>query len=293
MAAPSTDLPSSRAFVTQLLNSLHALPPPSVGTTNNAASNHLISAPEAVKKQLLTLHVLFPNEFLPALDLLDRHLVTRFRIRRNPDLEEEPHRPRNSSGASHGIELEAAASRESGNGATTETSKDAAHLPQIRDAAETGTGAPQRIQNHSGDAHAKEEADTVYYVRSAQQRSSRYGSSIDSSASYEVRLRAWNCSCPAFAFSAFPSTHPEPRALEVAFDDALRGIVDAVGGDMQGEREEAWSFGGAGLGTGMPPVCKHLLACVLVERCPIFSGFVEGRDVSVEEAAGWAAGWGD
>ena len=55
-----------------------------------------------------------------------------------------------------------------------------------------------------------------------------------------------------------------------------------------------WIFGGLSLGDDMPPVCKHLLACVLAERCKgLFGGFVEERDVSVEEAAGWAAGWGD
>ena len=41
-------------------------------------------------------------------------------------------------------------------------------------------------------------------------------------------------------------------------------------------------------------MCKHLLACVFVERCKgLFGGFVEDREVGVEEAAGWAAGWGD
>jgi hypothetical protein len=46
----------------------------------------------------------------------------------------------------------------------------------------------------------------VYYVRSAQRRTSRYGTSVDATSSYEVRLRAWNCSCPAFAFAAFPAS---------------------------------------------------------------------------------------
>jgi hypothetical protein len=55
-----------------------------------------------------------------------------------------------------------------------------------------------------------------------------------------------------------------------------------------------WTFGGITLGFDMPPVCKHLLACVLAERvCGLFGQFVEEKDVSVEEAAGWAAGWGD
>jgi hypothetical protein len=53
-----------------------------------------------------------------------------------------------------------------------------------------------------------------------------------------------------------------------------------------------WKFGGLTLG-GDIPVCKHLLACVLVEYCDLFAGFVEEREVSVEELAGWAAGWAD
>jgi hypothetical protein len=43
----------------------------------------------------------------------------------------------------------------------------------------------------------------------------------------------------------------------------------------------------------MPPVCKHILACVLVEHCGLFAGFLENKGISVEEAAGWAAGFGD
>jgi len=40
------------------------------------------------------------------------------------------------------------------------------------------------------------------------------------------------------------------------------------------------------------PVCKHLLACALIERCGVLREFVEERTVGQEEAAGWAAGWG-
>lgn len=56
--------------------------------------------------------------------------------------------------------------------------------------------------------------------------------------------------------------------------------------------DEKWSFGGLTMGDDMP-VCKHLLACVLVEYSALFSSFVEEREVSVEEFAGWAAAWGD
>jgi hypothetical protein len=32
---------------------------------------------------------------------------------------------------------------------------------------------------------------------------------------------------------------------------------------------------------------------VLAERGGLFGGYVKTREVSVEELAGWAAGWGD
>lgn len=39
-------------------------------------------------------------------------------------------------------------------------------------------------------------------------------------------------------------------------------------------------------------MCKHLLACIMVERWKGFGENVEERGVSVEELAGWGAGWG-
>lgn len=140
--------------------------------------------------------------------------------------------------------------------------------------------------------------DTVYYVRSAQQRSSRYSTSYDNTTFYEVRLRAWNCSCPAFAFSAFSAVHPDPLVFSYEPGENQRLQGDGIHGDRHvmdvTMRDSNWTFGGATLGSEMPPVCKHLLACVLVERCSgMFGAFVQERKVCVEEVAGWAAGWGD
>jgi len=64
---------------------------------------------------------------------------------------------------------------------------------------------------------------------------------------------------------------------------------DAV---IAGEEEEDWMVGGLSLGQDVP-MCKHLLACVLAERGGMFGGYVKTKEVSVEELAGWAAGWGD
>ena len=268
-------LPTSRHFVTQLLDSL-----PSSAHNAGQNGNPLSAVDETARKQLLSLQVLFPNEFLPALDLLDRGLVTRLRI---GDGEEGDAEKTEGDEAAGRHQADQAAQGDDNEGAQ----HDDVPMP---DAAEAHTHA----QHASPSIHAEPIVDhpmtntlatitppnTTYYVRSAQQRSSRYTTSYDTLTSYEVRLLAWNCSCPAFAFAAFPSVHPEPTPSTH---------------DQQGQSEDTgWLFGGVSLGDTMPPVCKHLLACVLVERCKgLFGGFVEERVVSVEEAAGWAAGWGD
>ncbi|XPS90654.1 hypothetical protein M3J09_000090 [Ascochyta lentis] len=246
----SSTLPTSRDFVTQLLNSLPLLP------HHDADANPLNDAPDAVKKQILSLQVLFPNELLPALDLLDRKLITRFLISNA----EPP--PINSQ---------------------MQTSDTLLNNTSSPDTPITPPPPPPQNHPHSGD--------TVHYVRSAQQRSSRYSTSYDSTTSYEVRLQAWNCTCPAFAFAAFPPVHAEPQVSNYTPPSASTDSRDV---DVAEEREAVeWVFGGVSLGAGMPPVCKHLLACVLAERCRgVFGECVEERRVGVETAAGWAAGWG-
>ncbi|KAK5688176.1 hypothetical protein LTS10_000154 [Elasticomyces elasticus] len=234
MAHVVDQLPTSRQFVTSLIS---ALDKPSVATANPLTNT------AACKEQLLTLHVLFQNELLPALDLLDRGLVTRLRLMR----------PSDDEGTSIPNDAES-------NNITT---------GQYRD-----KGVPT-IQSAS-----------TYYVRSAQQQqqssrnsSSRYrNAAYEQTTYYEVHLNAWSCSCPAFAFSAFPATlseAPEPHGKSAVVPES-----------------PSWTFGGLSQGKDMP-ICKHLLACTLVEHSSVFSDMVEERMVSAEELAGWAAGWGD
>jgi hypothetical protein len=253
-------LPSHRAFVTQLLNSLSSLQHPNA----SAESGPLNDAPEAVKKQLISLQVLFPNEFLPALDLLDRKLVTRFVI---------------------GIE-EAASSADDAPTANDDATASASDVQMLDNEPLNNNTNPTTPRTPSSN-------DTVHYVRSAQQRSSRFSTSYDSTITYEVRLAAWNCTCPAFAFAAFPAVHPEPPVP--TFPSRPRCSVNEDE-DVEAEKRKAaeWMFGGVSLGQEMPTVCKHLLACVLAERCRgVFGECVEEKRVSVETAAGWAAGWGN
>ncbi|KAJ8118808.1 hypothetical protein OPT61_g293 [Boeremia exigua] len=258
----SATLPTPRSFVTQLLDSL------ALHHQDSAEPIPLSDAPESLKKQLLSLQVLFPNEFLPALDLLDRRLVTRFQIGID---EPDPTSSTNATTIAADVHMQ-------GN---NESLSDAAHS--------VTHGAPVIARA------TLDNTDTVHYVRSAQQRSSRFSTSYDSTTSYEVRLLAWNCTCPAFAFAAFPSVYPEPAVPTYTSPPTL-GHTSVQDEDTEAEKTRAlrWVFGGVSLGEGMPPVCKHLLACVLAERCSgVLGDCMEKKRVSVEVAAGWAAGWGD
>ncbi|KAL8807023.1 MAG: hypothetical protein Q9182_001004 [Xanthomendoza sp. 2 TL-2023] len=247
----SQSLPTSRNYLSTLFASFpqdQNLPSPqSEGTTNP-----LVSASPPVKSLLLTLHVLFPNELLPALDLLDRRLVTRLIL--------------DSSGRDNNEESE--------------------------------EGLPPDV---SKEEHVKEKGRTVYYVRSSQQPRSRFaaGSSRTYDAlagtgqSYEVRLRAWNCSCPAFAFASVASMGEDLLSgLVVHEGDRAKDPIEGVEPTDWGADNGGWKFGGLIRGEGEVPVCKHLLACYLAESWNRLEGFVDVRIVSREEMSGWAAGWG-
>jgi hypothetical protein len=204
----SNPLPSPRQLVTSLIDSISVDLPSTAG----GEANPLLQPSSSAKSLLLTLHVLFPTEFLPALDLLDRNLITRLIVR--DEIQQD-------------------------DGITT-------------------TDPP------------------VYFLRSAQQSSSnsRFRDAM-AIPYYEVRTWSWNCSCPAFAFSAFPAA-----AVDDFDEDA----------HIKGEERLEWTFGGASRGKAVP-ICKHLLACVLVERVEALKGRVLVSNVTKEELAGWAAGW--
>ncbi|KEQ76644.1 hypothetical protein M436DRAFT_69604 [Aureobasidium namibiae CBS 147.97] len=242
-------LPQSRAFITSLIKSLN--PSPSA-TTTPPTTNPLKQASPADRPVLLTLHVLFPNELLSALDLLDRDLVVRLV-------------PRSDSQVSPPI-------------SNPEQSREAAQDTDM----EQDTSTTPHDQNMDISKKPPDYKDAVYYVRSAQQQTSnsRFRDPVASTSHYEVRTSSWSCSCPAFAFSAFPA-----KPLSHEGEDDHHVVI-------AGEEEEEWTVGGLSLGQDVP-MCKHLLACVLAERAGMFGGYVKTKEVSVEELAGWAAGWGD
>lgn len=86
---PTQHLPSHRHVFTTLVN---ALLPPALSVSNiNVGDTAGLSLSGSASTQrhhlLLTLHVLFPNLLLPALDLLDRRLIARIVV---PCTAEEP-----------------------------------------------------------------------------------------------------------------------------------------------------------------------------------------------------------
>ncbi len=108
-----------------------------------------------------------------------------------------------------------------------------------------------------------------------------------------MRLRAWNCTCAAFAFSAFPASTSGP--FSPRFEDDVPGFGIGDEEASYGEEEERkWEFGGLSSdgkegvgGAESVPCCKHLLACLLVERWRgVLGGYVKVREVGREEMAG-------
>ncbi|CAN9340547.1 unnamed protein product [Alternaria alternata] len=309
MATIPPALPTSRTFITQLFDSLSTLPSDqAAAATNDHArtnTNPLNNLSDATRKQLLSLQVVFPTEFVPALDLLDRRLVTRFHIRNEEQVAELKTvvDARDQQQDVHMMQ------------GTTAESEAPPQQQQQQENAYTRTNPATTKEADPTDKDTMNDLNnnTIYYVRSAQQqRSSRFATSYDTTTYYQVRLRAWNCSCPAFAFSAFPATTatvtmrdvegkeekaavPIPSHKDSTTHQELDNSKDSNSDDDNADNK--WIFGGislVGKETTPLPVCKHLLACVFVERCKgLFGGFVEDREVGVEEAAGWAAGWGD
>jgi hypothetical protein len=272
-------LPTPRALLTSLLNTLSTSPPQPRLTTDaksttkseskatyslpnatDAPSNPLKSLPANQKSLLATLHVLFPPPtLLQALDLLDRGLVTRVYI---------------SSPSSQQPQEE------------QELLVDSSISASQQEEEEERAKDPGPEMMHAG------RENTFYRVRSAQSHSrSRYHAHSAAGHAefpggglvYTVRLRAWNCDCAAFAFAAFPPVYP-PSIHSGDYENYY-------GLDLEGEDVGGLSFNGREGGEEGVPVCKHLLACLLAERWEgVLGSYVKERRVGREEGAGIAGG---
>ena len=226
--------------------------------TANALKNLPASASEDAKSLFLTLHFLFPHELLPALDLLDRCLVTRLITPNN------------------GTDVDT-------------TSSPVNEVFYIRSASALPTHSTTNTEPTEG-----------------RFRNALSGKGSATQTFYEVRLDSWNCSCAAFAFSAFGLMMRDDEDKEEQGDDEGfdEGKGDAEGARRKEENEhnkmKDWIFGGiitrSDVANGVP-VCKHILAAVMSKAAPrLFAEDVHvriRRDVAESEIAGWVAGWGE
>lgn len=235
-------------------------------------SNALRRVPVSHRHLIVTLHVLFPGLLLPALDLLDRGLVVRL------VLDTATANLRAAKGGEPTLEA-------------TPPSFFLVHSAQ--------PAVSKRRRQRSGSGSGTGPAAGAALSGGA-------GAGTGAGRTYMVRLAGWNCTCAAFAFSAFPPSpttghHPgsaggNEKGQEVTGADARLGLGAVAGrGDdemSEASNEESWSFGGMsvdGADEGVP-VCKHLLACLLAERWGAALGrYVAERKVGREEMAGIVA----
>ncbi|KAJ3577414.1 hypothetical protein NPX13_g3153 [Xylaria arbuscula] len=294
-------LPAPRSLITSLISSLASIPvvdnagvpnnnPASSHRPSNQPSNPLRLIPPAYRSLLTTLHVLYPTTLLPALDLLDRRLVTRIFLkddlaRHQNDIRTDPN-------------------------LTVPVNEDPICINQ------------EDYESRCDDLpryHLVRSAQPQSHRRQHQHQQQQQSSSSDQV--YIVCLQSWNCTCAAFAFSAFPplsapsfpagseqqqqlaagsAYHIFPASSNAQEEEVGRsGDIDVdVNVDDKDDNnddddavDEPWEFGGLSTdgkdGTGGVPCCKHLLACVLAERWhQVLGGYIEERVVSKEEGAG-------
>ncbi|KAF7899076.1 uncharacterized protein EAF01_008289 [Botrytis porri] len=312
------------------------------------------------KALLMTLHVIFPPPLLlHALDLLDRGGVGRIVLRGEGDVGEgvgtgEDMRDRmdgerkgiggNSSGAGE-KDLERGESVGVDNTRVGELTIDAQEAKISLFTSPSASTSPNK--NYSllplSPSHPipnppsppKTKPPTLYQVRSSQP--SKWHSSRSASTStfgtgtshtttentYTVHLNAWNCSCAAFAYSAFPAfpasssssssssttttttsstTNPYPYPHPYIPTSTSASSTSYFPWDVQrrspenqypnstsisiAEEKENWQYGGW-TKSSQVPICKHLLACLLVERWgDVLGMYVRERVVGREEMAG-------
>ncbi|KAI1438585.1 hypothetical protein GGR50DRAFT_685279 [Xylaria sp. CBS 124048] len=242
---PISDSTSTSTNITTSSTQSHK--PSNQPASADSPSNPLRLIPRAYRPILTTLHVLYPTSLLPALDLLDRRLVTRVVLKYEADQPLSPPKSDIISGQN-----------------ITPGSK-GKHV----------TGSTTR----------SEKGLFLYHlVSSAQQQSHRHHHQAASSTGqvYVVRLESWNCTCAAFAFSAFP---PVSASDGYEIHPGTRPQANVS------KSEKTWEFGGLSRDgkddAGGVPCCKHLLACVLAEKWPaVLGSYMEERLVGREEGAG-------
>lgn len=125
---------------------------------------------------------------------------------------------------------------------------------------------------------------------------------------YNVHLKTWNCTCPDFTMQVVSSLDDEGESTENArytvnsnATHVNESIRDNDIGITVPEGDDKW-FGGilrgreGSYGDESVPICKHLMACLLVSKVPnLFARYAlqctvqEGDEEGINEVAGWCA----
>ncbi|OAL74033.1 hypothetical protein A7D00_2062 [Trichophyton violaceum] len=294
--SPESSLPCSSVFITSLIGQLAACSRvleslegvsiiPDVDDDEGDTSRNPLSQLPAdvlakVKPLVLTLHCLFPNELLPALDILDRDLITRYTIK-----------PRNSGPAGE------ATSR-------PEYGEDGGEV-EVYCGDDPGTQRQQRRDINGEDDYEGECFDSeIYFVLSTAAKR-RPGVEEDNhreqqESEYQVCLDAWNCTCPAFTLATFRDLDPEMDETLHQTEAHIELLVRNEPVDTT-TKSKNWVFGGCLTQStpcrsspsgccfmhDSPSICKHLLACALVSQCPgVFGSKVRRCEIDSREFAG-------
>ncbi|KAK3397092.1 hypothetical protein B0T20DRAFT_415190 [Sordaria brevicollis] len=266
------------------------------GKANKDPVNPLKLVPPEYRHLIITLHVLFPGVVLPALEVLERGLVERFALRSSLVTPGE-----------RAKEERIQEQKEEGDADVTMGEDEDAEDGNRNQMKEP---KPNRPPQHHGQQEKR--LPECYLVRSSQYINNHFkrkrkktsmglDEALDAETTggeadrerhqiqrYLVSLEAWNCTCAAFAFAC------------VSFDTETE-IDSAMVMEQNPEKERdkvgsaGWTFGGmtlfeSGDHSSVPPVCKHLLACLLADKWGGALGrYVTERVVSREEMAGVVA----
>ncbi|KAF2154907.1 hypothetical protein K461DRAFT_276069 [Myriangium duriaei CBS 260.36] len=223
--------------------------PPTVRTATASLLSTLSQLPSvspSARLPLITLHVLHPTSLLPALDLLDRHLVTRLV-------------PRSDASLPVPDSSRASAARRGAYTVLSTRSPPASARKDFRHRSPSQGKGYGSIAARLDDTLVNDDDDDNDNAALQQ--------------TYVVHTGTWSCSCPAFAFSLFPADAAHGRSTGSGAGDGQGGVAALLRGEDV-------------------PMCKHLMACVLAERCGGMVGSVATREVGVGELVAWGAGWG-
>lgn len=322
-------IPSARLILTDLVLQLKASNENLPGRSNGSVSNPLKARQEDVREVIIALEYLVPGGVMAALDVLDKGLVTRYSLRaegkkeQNVEEDSEEKVRERGEGNIRGEVDTVAGSRESTtdqevsgtptdlsgkmdeNSEAPATEREIPGTPngsdtEISDVSEEWGGpAPTRKNEEptpSGEESKKDEKYS-YYVRSEQPARSRWSKKPPRpTPTYSVRPTAWFCTCPAFLFAAFATAPKEvatsryPNATEKNRKSRKKWEAEEFSKVWDMMETHGWVWGGRMLGVHAPPVCKHLLACVLAENCgDLFMPFVNRAELDLEEMVGMSA----